>query len=173
MMGTPLSSYTMAKTSPALCLSENRVYQLIASKILPKALGRGEYDLVASARAYITYLQTERTTTGTAKARERLLLAQAAKAEHELQKDQDGSLPIADMQFFLDDVLVRQRQHLMQLPSVLMRELGDTTQEKVKVKALAEDRVREYLGIVGAGLKGLRHGRIMFIDEDEEEGGPL
>lgn len=65
-------------------LTERRVQQLAKDNIIPKAK-RGEYDLVACVRGYVTYLQQAANgRTGDAAAdRNRLLKAQADKAELE------------------------------------------------------------------------------------------
>ena len=151
----------------ALGLSIARISQLVLEKVIPRPAARGEYDTLAAVKAYITHLQAGRTSNSLAKQRERLLAAQAAKAEHELQKDLAGYIPISDVERFLGDVLVTQRQHLMSLKSVLEQQIGDTQAEKLRVMSLTDERVREYLNIIADRLKGLRRGKIAFDEEDE------
>jgi phage terminase Nu1 subunit (DNA packaging protein) len=63
-----------------LDLSENRIAQLISHGVLPKALGRGQFDLTASVRAYLQYLRLN--SRGTlAQERTRLTKAKADKEE--------------------------------------------------------------------------------------------
>lgn len=64
----------------ALSLSETRVAELVKSGVLPKPIGRGKFDLVASTRAYLQYSRNH--TKGTlAEEKTRLTKARADREE--------------------------------------------------------------------------------------------
>lgn len=157
----------VSKLALALGMSQNRVHQLIESKVIPKALGRGEYDIVVSVSAYIQYLQSGRKSSGISQQRERLLAAQAARSEHALKVDTESYVDKKEVEWWLADLLVTCRSHMAQLPSVLMRELGDSNAEKVRVKELAEQRVREVLDKIGSCNVDIQNGKKSLEDDPD------
>jgi phage terminase Nu1 subunit (DNA packaging protein) len=132
-------------------LTERRIQQLAAEGIIPKE-ARGKYDLVAAVRGYIKYLQDRAFGQDVGSSeftshRERLVKANADKAEMENDLMRGDSVPTDAVKFAVSD-FAAQAQSIFEgipkriknsLPSLRAREMKILEREIVKAQNAASE----------------------------------
>jgi len=137
---------TLAKL---FAITERRIQQLAKEGIIPKA-ERGKYDLIASMRGYIKYLQERAAGRSDGRyndeadiklERKRLIKAQADKAEVENQKLRAELISFESVQEILNEVAVLFSSSVDALPGRLASELaGITNPAEIKTRLFDECR---------------------------------
>lgn len=144
MANTSVSVATLARL---FNLTERRVQQLARDGIIPKAK-RGEYDLVACVRGYITYLQQAATgrTSDVAADRNRLVKAQADKAELECRMMLREVIPVVEVEDSWARILKSFQSRILSLPMRLVqiaKATADQIAAEAAVRALLQDVLTE------------------------------
>ena len=99
----------------ALSLSETRVAELVKSGVLPKPIGRGKFDLVASTRAYLQYSRSH--TKGTlAEEKTRLTKAKADREELNLAVRSKELIEVATVEKVVFEKARQIRDALQSIP---------------------------------------------------------
>lgn len=143
-----MKKYTVTDLADLFNLSERRVYNLIEEQIIPKG-SRGKYDLKAAVRGYIKYLQDLAASKGNSREQKdlknRLLKAQAEKAEFELEVLQNKYLEAEEVEFELDNMIVTFRTRMMAIPAKLVRQIAAAGGDFVKIEQILEDEIYDAL----------------------------
>ena len=118
-MSTP--TYPVSTIAKLFNLTERRVQQLASEGVIPKP-ERGKYDLVASVRGYIAYLQDrafgkEITHVDAHQERARLLKAQADKTELEVKTLKSELIPSNEVEAQWAGLVVAFRSRMLGLPT--------------------------------------------------------
>jgi phage terminase Nu1 subunit (DNA packaging protein) len=118
-MSTP--AYPVSTIAKLFNLTERRVQQLASDGVIPKST-RGKYDLVASVRGYISFLQDRAFGKDIAPVdahneRTRLLKAQADKTELEVKTITGELIPAADIEAEWASLVVAFRSRMLVLPT--------------------------------------------------------
>ena len=144
MASTSVSVATLAKL---FNITERRVQQLARDGIIPKAK-RGEYDLVACVRGYVTYLQQAANgrTGDAAVDRNRLLKAQADRAELECRMLMREVIPVLEIEESWARILKSFQSRLLALPMRLVQAAhthSDQFAAEAAVRALLSEALSE------------------------------
>ena len=98
-----------------LSLSETRVAELVKSGVIPKPIGRGKFDLVASTRAYLQYSRSH--TKGTlAEEKTRLTKAKADREELNLAVRSKELIEVATVEKVVFEKARQIRDALQSIP---------------------------------------------------------
>lgn len=158
------ATYSISTICKMLDLTDRRVQQLAKEGIIPKA-ERGKYDLVQCVRAYIHYLREKALGNDSglegALWRERMVKANALKAEMELDEMKKDLVRVERVERYLDKLFTAIKQHILAMPSkVSPMVVSEDSEEGVKL--VLEGEARDILNLIAD----------YEIDDDEDDGEP-
>lgn len=104
-----------AELAYLLSLSQTRIVALIAAKVLPEPLGRGQFDLTASVQAYVEFLRSN-TRGSLAQERTRLTRAKAEREEYLQQVREDRYVDREPLNKWLFEVIRTFRDKVLSIP---------------------------------------------------------
>lgn len=144
----PLEKYAAEELADLLNITKRRVYQLIDEEVIPKG-SRGKYDLKSAIQGYVAYLQKLAANKGNSPEqkdyRNRLLKAQAEKAELELDVLKEKYLEAEWVEFTWSDMVVTFRSRMLAIPSKLVRSLAAAGGDFAKIQKILEDEIYDAL----------------------------
>jgi phage terminase Nu1 subunit (DNA packaging protein) len=145
-MSTP--SYPASTLAKLFELTERRVRQLSSESIIPSPKD-GKYDLTGSVRGYIRYLKKlafSKCPEGTEEheLRMRILRAQAATAELDMQKETGESIPVAQAMTDWQNMALSFKARILAMPYRLACSIIGLT-EPHEIEKIAKTLVKEAL----------------------------
>jgi phage terminase Nu1 subunit (DNA packaging protein) len=146
-----------------LDLTDRRVQQLAKKGVLPKT-EKGKYDLVGCVRGYVHYLRDITlgdTDSDGNKWRERMVKANALKAEMELDQMKQDLVKVEKVERYLDKLFTAIKQHILLMPAKVSPMLaGEDTEEGIKL--VLEGEAQDILTLIAD----------YEIDDEAEDGEP-
>ena len=146
----PRISYPISTICKMLDLTDRRVQQLAKEGVLPKT-EKGKYDLVGCVRGYVHYLRDmalgKDTDVDGHKWRERMVKANALKAEMELDDMKQDLVRVVKIESYLDKLFTAIKQHILAMPSkVSPMVAGEESVEGIKL--VLEGEAHDILNLI-------------------------
>ncbi len=143
-------SYPVSTIAQLFQITERRVQQLVAEKVIPKA-ATGKYELAPCIQGYIKYLRErsvgkDNASSDACIAKARLLKGQADKLELEIEEIKKNVVPAEHVLNTWTGMILRCRSALLSIPSKLAYQVSTLKDPKAAeelIKASVEEALEE------------------------------
>lgn len=131
-----------------LCLTKERVMQLVKDEVIPKA-GRGEYPIVGAVQGYIKFLRADRRMTSQSQASSRLQQAKERQLQLKMAQEARELIPTEEAHAFTQMVVGTLMSRLSGLAQQVTRDGDQRRKLETAIDAIRSEvanLVKEYDG---------------------------